>query len=583
MTDKNRNGVILAETAGFCWGVKRAIDITLAEAKKHDGPIFTYGPLIHNPQVIETLESKEVYEAKEITDLNSGSTVVIRTHGVTPDVRRELKEQKFVIADATCPLVAKVQGIIKKHANRGYSTVIIGDAGHAEIVGLLGFTKGRGYVVGEANDVDALPAFDNLCVVSQTTCDITRYSGILNKITERFPDAVVTNTICEATEERQSEVLALANKVDAIVVVGGKNSANTKRLGAIATDAGVATFLVETEEELDKESVGKYEKIGVTAGASTPTWMIERVVNKLSELRDERPRTWMSGVTDIITLAVISNGAIAAGAAFMTLANATLAGFEPTWTAAYIAASYIFSMYVANQLNDVATLRRNEPNKIGFYLTHKKLMTIAAVLSALSALSLASLNGIGVTTVVGFAFVLGLGYTVKWFPKSAIISIHRLKDIPASKDFFVGVAWGVITALVPAMIAGADLVNPSLFVAGFFTFTLVYIRSVLSDIRDIEGDQLVGRETIPILIGKQATKIFLAILSSATAGALVGAYAMEWTDLFGVVLLFSIFYTGFYLLLFHWRIINEGLKFDLAVDGVFHVTGLLAVAWILFN
>ena len=136
-----------------------------------------------------------------------------------------------------------------------------------------------------------------------------------------------------------------------------------------------------------------------------------------------------------------------------------------------MAAAYIFSMYVANGLNDVVTQRKNEPAKIGFYLTHKKLMTTAAILSAASALSIATLNGAAVTVMMAAAFILGLGYTVKWFPKSPIISIHRLKDIPASKDFFVGVAWAVLTAIIPAMIAGADIASPSLVVACFFTFT----------------------------------------------------------------------------------------------------------------
>ena len=580
MSQSNDSDVILAETAGFCWGVKRAMDIALTVAIDNDGPVYTHGPLIHNPQVIETLEGKDVYEAKETQSLAAGDNIIIRTHGVTPQVRGELKAQNLSIADATCPLVAKVQGIIKKYASRGYSTIVIGDTGHAEVIGLLGFTQGRGYVVATVEDIKRLPPLDNVCVVAQTTCDTTRYDGVVENILERFPEALVANTICDATGDRQGEVLRMAKDVDAIVVVGGKNSANTARLAAIAKEANVETFLVETDDEIDTEKLKEYQKIGVTAGASTPAWMIERVVVRVKSTRRKKDGPFRFVAKDIIKLSVVSYGSIAAGAALMTLANATLAGFKPTASAAYIAAAYIFSMYVANALNDVATLRKNEPAKIGFYLTHKKLMTTAAILSAISALSIATLNGPAVAAMMATAFALGLGYTVKWFPKSPMISIHRLKDIPASKDFFVGVAWAVLTAIIPAMIAGSDIASPSLGVACFFTFTLVYIRSVLTDIRDIEGDKLVGRETIPILIGKKATKIFLAFLSTTAAAALVIAYVLEWTDLFGVVLVLSIFYTGFYLLLYHYRIIKGGVKFDLVVDGVFYVTGLLAVAWI---
>ena len=294
MSQANDSDVILAETAGFCWGVKRAMDIALTVAIDNDGPVYTHGPLIHNPQVIETLEGKEVYEAKDTQKLSAGDNVIIRTHGVTPEVRNTLKAQKLSIADATCPLVAKVQGIIKKYANRGYSTIVIGDTGHAEVIGLLGFAQGLGHVIASADEVKDLPPFDDVCVVAQTTCDTTRYEKVVAKIRERFPEAVVANTICDATGDRQGEVIRMAKDVEAIVVVGGKNSANTARLATIAKEAGVEVFLVETDDEINKEKLSRFGKIGVTAGASTPAWMIERVVATIKSTRHKKKSSWRS-------------------------------------------------------------------------------------------------------------------------------------------------------------------------------------------------------------------------------------------------------------------------------------------------
>ncbi|MBI4827603.1 MAG: 4-hydroxy-3-methylbut-2-enyl diphosphate reductase, partial [Nitrospinae bacterium] len=181
----DKNGITLARTAGFCWGVKRAMDMTLQTAASATGPVYTHGPLIHNPQVIGMLEEKKVFAVEDATALASG-TVIIRTHGVTPETRRALKERGLAVIDATCPLVARVQGIIKKHAHQGCHTVIIGDRGHAEVAGLLGYAAGRGHVIGSLEEARALPPMDKVCVVAQTTCDTRRYAEIVAELAARW-------------------------------------------------------------------------------------------------------------------------------------------------------------------------------------------------------------------------------------------------------------------------------------------------------------------------------------------------------------------------------------------------------------
>ena len=264
--------VKLAKTAGFCWGVKRALDIVMDVSEKVKGTLYTYGPLIHNPQVIEMLESKNIKVLKDFKSADADN-LVIRTHGITPTKRREIKKNGFNINDATCPLVMKVQSIIKRHARKGYSTIIAGDKDHAEVEGLLGFTAGRGNVVESLSGVDSLPYMEMICVVAQTTFDKNLYKNITSRILKRFPDALIFKTTCDTTDERQTEVINLAKTVDAMIVVGGKNSANTARLAQISKASGVPTFFIETEKEIDEKQLNGFQTVGVTAGASTPTWM----------------------------------------------------------------------------------------------------------------------------------------------------------------------------------------------------------------------------------------------------------------------------------------------------------------------
>lgn len=573
------NGIKVASTAGFCWGVKNAMDIAMKTARDVDGPVYTHGPLIHNPQVIEMLEGKDIFALDDAAQLDAG-TVIIRTHGVTPQTRRSLKDRGLSVTDATCPLVARVQGIIKKHASKGYCTIIIGDKGHAEVVGLEGYAQGRGYVIGSVEEARALPAMDKVCVVAQTTCDIVEYRRIVEVIKERWPEAAVQETICDATEARQDEVRKLSREVDAMVVVGGRLSANTARLAGIAREDCPVVLLVETEDELDPAQMLKFGRIGVTAGASTPTWMIERVRDRIADIRGKGKRGGLTGlVHSVFETFMVSNLNLCMGGILLAYANATLGGYGLTAGPAALSGLYLFSMYVLNQLNDLQTFKHNEPEKTWFYHRWKGVMGGSAAVVAALGLALAFRLGMAVGLVYVFAMLMGLAYTVKWFPKTHMIRIHRLKDIPASKDVFTGAGWATATVILPAAAWDGDINMAAGSIAFIFTFTLVYIRSVLSDIRDIRGDRLVGRETIPIMIGVEGAKVFLALVTAGMASLLVSSAASGLVGPFAYVLTASIGYTGMYLWLYHKKVINRGLKFDLVVDGVFHFTGALALAW----
>ncbi|MBI3599027.1 MAG: 4-hydroxy-3-methylbut-2-enyl diphosphate reductase [Nitrospinae bacterium] len=572
--------VKLAKTAGFCMGVKRAMDIVLDASEEEKGGLYTYGPLIHNPQVIEMLESKNVRVVKDVDNLESGR-IVIRTHGITPAVRQKIKSKGLRINDATCPLVARVQSIIKKYANRGYYTVIIGDEGHAEVVGLMGFTEGRGFVINSAADADRLPPMEKVCVVGQTTLNVSKYREITDKLKERYAGCVIADTICDATEERQEEVLKLSKEVDAMIVVGGKNSANTARLASLSESTGRPTFLVETEAEMDESVLSRFNVVGVTAGASTPNWMIMRVMKKLEGIKRMERRGIRKYIYGTAEFFIRSNIYIAIGSAFLTYGTSLLSGIEPSFYFMSLSFLYFFSMYNINHLSDRESVRLNEPDRVEFYEKNRNILLAAGIASLVISLFLSLLKGLTPFLIMLVSACIGVAYSVKIAPPYILkyMRYRRLKDIPASKDIFVALAWATVCVLAPVSFSGWERFGFAAIISFVFVFLISYIRSVLFDIRDIQGDRFVGRETIPIIIGKEKTKVFLLTLAGIAAAGLFISSKLGWTSGIGYLFIITIIYTVFYLYLYHKRIISQGLSCEAVVDGKFILTGLIAFIW----
>lgn len=280
--------IIVAKTAGFCCGVSRAIDLVMKAANEGHNPIYTDGALIHNPQVLKVLEGSDIHVSSDVDSISEG-TIAIRAHGITPQRRTHLKEKGLKIVDATCPHVGGIQGIVKKHAHEGYSIVIVGERGHPEVIGLLGFTQGRGYLIDVDEDINHLPVLppDKVCIVAQSTQSRARLHEVTEKIRQIYPEALMFDTLCDVTADRQDEILAMAKEVNLMIVVGGKNSGNTQRMADLSREAGIKTFHIETEAEISAVDVEGYDVIGLTAGASTPDWMIKRVYQKLEEIAQE--------------------------------------------------------------------------------------------------------------------------------------------------------------------------------------------------------------------------------------------------------------------------------------------------------
>lgn len=284
--------VIRAKSAGFCWGVERAIQVAREEACGGSRTVYTDGPLIHNKQMMDALSHEDIrevgdYQSKQDLSLpqeeEKDSVVVVRAHGISPQRRKYLKELGLPFRDGTCPDVGIIAGKVKLHAQKDYDIVIFGDREHPEVIGLLGYADGRGHVIANEADLEALPAFEGgVAMVSQSTMFTHEFQNLSGLLAGKYPGLLVFDTICGATKERQSDLVSLVELgAEAIVVIGGRHSANTKKLAKLAAANDRPTFHVETAHDLDAESFSSFSLVGVTAGASTPEFIIRSVCERL--------------------------------------------------------------------------------------------------------------------------------------------------------------------------------------------------------------------------------------------------------------------------------------------------------------
>jgi (E)-4-hydroxy-3-methyl-but-2-enyl pyrophosphate reductase len=271
--------VIVAEHAGVCFGVKRALDLVF-NAAQDEGPLHTLGPLIHNPQVVQKLSDSGVKVVKDVSEVESGR-LVMPSHGVTREVLGAAEGAGLEIIDATCPFVAKVHRNVQALTRDGYTVVIVGDRGHSEVKGIMSAAGDGAIVISTPEEARERALCGRIGIVAQTTQTEERFGEIVRIISETARETKVFNTICTATRDRQQAVVKIAHNVDAMFVVGGRNSANTNRLAEICQATGVETHHIETADEIQDEWLVGKQVVGLTAGASTPQWLIDEVVEKL--------------------------------------------------------------------------------------------------------------------------------------------------------------------------------------------------------------------------------------------------------------------------------------------------------------
>lgn len=273
----------VAEHAGACYGVNRALELARGCALEHAEPVHTLGPLIHNPIVVEELAEQGVGLAQSLDEIDRGS-VIIRSHGVVPQVIEDARARGLSVVDATCPYVKKVHKAASNLVHEGYDLIIVGESGHPEVEGIVGHAEGKARVVASPQDLDGLTLGKRVGVVVQTTQTAANLSAVVAALAPLVSELRVVNTICAATSERQRAAASLASEADIMIVVGGKNSGNTRRLAQICHAACPKTNHIEDAAELDRSWFDGARLIGITAGASTPQAHIERVVSAIERM-----------------------------------------------------------------------------------------------------------------------------------------------------------------------------------------------------------------------------------------------------------------------------------------------------------
>ena len=564
-------GIKLAETAGFCMGVKRAVDMVLEIARnKGDQKVYTYGPLIHNPQTIELLRKQGIVPVDSIDKIQDG-IVVIRAHGISPREKKEIGEKGVKIVDATCPRVASVQAIIKKHAALGYTIIIAGDKEHPEVASLLGHSSDNGIVINDKKDVNNLPLYDKVCVVAQTTQDSMQYKKITKEITRKFPEAIIFNTICDSTEKRQTEIKKLASEMDGIVIVGGKNSANTQRLAMIAGDHGTLTFHVETVEELKNTDLSECKNIGVSAGASTPNWITEGVIDYLIHSQKGKAPGKLRGFYNLWIFLVRTDIASAIGAGFLSFVSMLLQGLSVGLSNILIASLCVYAIHTINRLQSRSFGRIRGSFREESYIKYRGIYMTVAMISLVFASGLSFVAGPAPFILVGLVSLSGVLYTVN-------VGGRRLEDVPASKNVFTAMAWAVVTAVVPQVSVNLEI-TCGMVVAFLFVFVLVFSKSVLSDTIDVQSDLLLGRETIPVVMGKAHARTLLKGISIFTGIVLVAAAYAGCTSSLSLILLVSVFYIWICLELCDRKIWLSRMTLEGLLGINYVIAGLSACLW----
>ncbi len=276
--------VKIAKTAGFCWGVRRTVDKVMEVADQAAGPVVTLGPIIHNPQAVARFREKGVGTVNSVGEVADGTTVVVRTHGAVREELERAEARGLEVVDGTCPYVKYPQAIVERLSKEGYHVVVVGDANHAEIKGVMSYSEAPCTVVKPGGPIPEIKA-KKVAVIAQTTCIGADFERVVGALASRHKEVRAVNTICNDTEERQADARSLAREVDAVVVVGGKNSANTRHLAEICREIQPRTWHVETEAELQADWFAGCRTVGLSAGASTPDWVVEGVAAWLRDLR----------------------------------------------------------------------------------------------------------------------------------------------------------------------------------------------------------------------------------------------------------------------------------------------------------
>ena len=508
--------VEIGKFAGFCDGVKYAVEKTFSQASKNNEEIYVDGHLIHNPQTLDMLEKTGVKTYEDTDDMSvlDDKTVIIRAHGISPERREALSSHAKKIVNLTCKYVAKIQSLVKKHSSLGYRVIVIGNPNHPEIIGVCGFAKDV-YVVYKDEDIDKLPEDDKkTLIVAQTTLEKETFNKFVSQIQNKYKNSelIIKNTICEATEQRQNEILEIAKRNDVVLVIGGSESSNTRNLYKIASNIK-PSFYVEFKEDLEKIDLTPYKNVGIMAGASTPDWLIEDIAQTI---KDNYSSSFYRGINKVFDFLNYGYIFFSFGAFLMSYAIYDILAKPFQYRIGVIVALYYLFMSLGNGYSNY-TIKISDKRRYLFYQKYKPAFLTIIIVSALIMFYLAYEVDIGILMLTILSTLLGTAYNISFekndrFNNSFFFRIFK-KLVPF-KAIIISIA---VTTLLNGSIL---LLNRNILKENTLSylfsvsivFIFMFIRQALIEIKFSQSDKIAGAVTLTTYIDSDKLAIITAII-----------------------------------------------------------------------
>jgi 4-hydroxy-3-methylbut-2-enyl diphosphate reductase len=439
-------------------------------------------------------------------------------------------------------------------------------------------------VAATIEELEALPAFENAIIVAQTTQNTEFFDQVKSWTAANHPHYKIHETICGSTELRQAEVKRLAESVDVIIVVGGRNSGNTKRLFEIARKTGKPAYHIEAEtdlESIDIKVLSAARQIGLTAGASTPNWIIKKVHKALEALLVKRQHGWRRAIFDAQRALLLTNIYVSVGAGCLSLACSKLQGITQYFPYIFIAILFVQSMHILNHLIGSKSDQFNDPDRARFYRSNRVMLSLLAIIAGGAGLVIASTLGVLPFVILLAMSFLGLSYNLRLIPKSiAGIKYRRIRDVPGSKTILIAIAWGTVTAILPALVV-PDHLSWHMGLVFLWSAGIVFVRTAFFDILDMQGDRIVGKETLPILLGEKRSMRLLKVVLAALTVMLICAAAFQLISNLGFVLVICPAVMFLILRAYERGLILPSIKLEFLIETNFILAGLLSFLWTL--
>jgi 4-hydroxy-3-methylbut-2-enyl diphosphate reductase len=417
--------------------------------------------------------------------------------------------------------------------------------------------------------------------VAQTTQNTHLFESV-KTWAQKFPHYKIFDTICDSTERRQAEVKRLADSVDAVIVVGGRNSGNTRRLVEIAKQAGKPAYHIETEadlESLDTGSLASAQHIGITAGASTPNWVIKRVYRTLEAMPYKKGRGWRSAFFNLQRVLLLTNIYVSLGAGCLSYACTKLLAIVQYYPHIIMAILYVQSMHILNHLTGKKSDQYNDPDRASFYNKHKVFLSILAFLAGGIGLIIAYTIGPIPFGVLLAMSILGLSYNLRIVPERfAFIRYRRIRDIPGSKTILIAIAWGIVTSLFPQLSISAKIDTGTILVFLWST-GMVFVRTAFFDTLDMQGDRIVGMETIPILMGEKRTMRLLKSILALTLAVILLSSTFSLISSLGFGLAICPIFLFLVIMIYEKGHLIPGIRLEALVESLFVLAGIITLFW----